>query len=79
MKAFFKQTIYILTLFISASALSQKTVYENKSFEELASDHKELAIIPFHVLLNWLSEKVMRFKMLWSPIFLNEKNGRNLV
>lgn len=51
MKAFFKQTIYILTLFISASALSQKTVYENKSFEELASDHKELAIIPFHVLL----------------------------
>lgn len=52
MKAFFKQTIYILTLFISASALSQKTVYENKSFEELASDHKELAIIPFHVLLN---------------------------
>ena len=57
MKAFFKQTIYILTLFISASALSQKTVYENKSFEELASDHKELAIIPFHVLLNLKNEE----------------------
>lgn len=37
--------------------MSQKTVYENKSFEELASDHKELAIIPFHVLLNLKNEE----------------------
>lgn len=42
-----KKKIFLIALFISATFLAQTSLYENPQFDEIAKNHKSLAILPF--------------------------------
>lgn len=42
-----KQTLLLLVLFITTCTLAQTNLYENPQFDEIAKNHKAIAILPF--------------------------------
>jgi len=52
--------IHLILFFLSSVAIyGQKTIYQSESFEELSKDHKILAILPFHVILNLENDNLL--------------------
>lgn len=42
-----KKIVFLIVFFVLNQGFSQKNIYENKRFDELAKNHKTLAIVPF--------------------------------
>lgn len=44
---FLKKSIYVLLFFLPITLISQTNLYENPEFEQIAKEHKIIAMVPF--------------------------------